>query len=54
MSEMSGNGKENEATPATNADDSKKKPDLDDTISRLLRTQADVDAETEEGEESSD
>ena len=52
MSEMSGNEKENEAKPDTNSEEPKKKPDLDDTISRLLRTQADVDAE--EGKDSED
>ena len=52
MNEMSDNGKDKEAIPDSNSEEPKKKPDLDATLSRLLRRQADVDEG--EGEESSD
>ena len=48
MNEMSGDEEENEITPDANSEEPKKKPDLDDTISRLLRRKADVDAEAGE------
>jgi hypothetical protein len=52
MSEMSGDEKENEVTADTNSEELKKKPDIDDTISRLLRRKVDVDAQ--EGEDSAE
>ena len=45
MSEMSGDGKDSEVTPGSNSEEPKKKPDLTDTLNRLLRTQEDVDKE---------
>ncbi len=54
MIDMSGNGKDNEVTPDSNSEEPKKKPDLDDTLSRLLRRQADVDDEEKEGGDSPD
>ncbi len=47
MSDMSGNGKDKEVSPDSNSEEPKKKPDLDDTLSRLLRRQADVDDKEE-------
>lgn len=44
MNDMTGDEKDNDVN-ADAGEDEKKKPDLDDTLSRLLRTQADVDAE---------
>jgi len=52
MSEMSGDEQENEATPDTNSEEPKKKPDIDDTISRLLRRKVDVDGQV--GEDSAE
>ena len=55
MSNMSGNEKDNEVTPGSNTEEPKKKPDLDDTLSRLLRRKADVDEKDEdEGDGSAD
>ena len=42
---MTGNEKDNEAHSEHESDEPKKKPDLDDTISRLLRRKAVVNAE---------
>ncbi|PCI82144.1 MAG: hypothetical protein COB20_00620 [SAR86 cluster bacterium] len=44
MSEISDNEKDNDVTPDTNSEEPKKVPDLNDTISRLLRRKADADA----------
>lgn len=52
MNESTGNEKENEATSESASEEPKKAPNLDDTLSRLLRTQADVDAEA--GEDSAE
>lgn len=49
MNDMSDDGKENEETTDANAEE-QKKPDLDDTLSRLLRTKE--DKEREENEDS--
>lgn len=52
MNETSGDKKDNEGAPETNSKEPKKPVNLDDTISRLLRTKA--DAEAEEGEDTAD
>jgi hypothetical protein len=44
MNDISGDEKEVEVTPETNSEEPKKPVDLDDTISRLLRRKADVNA----------
>tara|TARA_R110002073_G_scaffold119000_1_gene259733 strand:+ start:1161 stop:1325 length:165 start_codon:yes stop_codon:yes gene_type:complete len=54
MIETSADGKDNEGTQDSSAEEPKKKPDLDDTLSRLLRRKADVDAEESEGEDATD
>ena len=48
MSEMSGDEKENEVTEASNPEETKKKLDVQDTISRLLRSKEVVDANKRE------
>ncbi|MDA0280642.1 MAG: hypothetical protein O3C29_09465 [Proteobacteria bacterium] len=44
MSEIPGDEKENEVTEASNPEEAKKKIDVQDTISRLLRSKEVVDA----------
>ncbi len=48
MNEISGNEKDKGVTSDTNSEEPKKVPDLDDTISRLLRRQAKANANAEE------
>ena len=48
MSESTGSEKENEKTTDATSEEPKKAPNLDDTLSRLMRTKADVDAEAGE------
>ncbi|MBL4574113.1 MAG: hypothetical protein JKY86_13735 [Gammaproteobacteria bacterium] len=47
MSEVPGNEKENTVTE--NSEEAKKKPDLQDTISRLLRKKKEVNSQEGEG-----
>ncbi len=52
MSDLPDNEQQNESTSQANSDEPKKKPDLDDTISRLLRRKVEADAEEAEGDSS--
>lgn len=45
MNDKPDNEKKNEGVPDASSQEPKKKPDLDDTISRLLRTKEVADAE---------
>lgn len=51
MNDMSDNGKEKDESSGANAEEPKKKPDLEDTLSRLLRQKGDEDndASNEDG-----
>ena len=48
MSEISDNEIENDGSVDTNSEEPKKVPDLNDTISRLLRRKANTEAEKNE------
>ncbi|MBL4581747.1 MAG: hypothetical protein JKY29_08015 [Gammaproteobacteria bacterium] len=49
MNEISDDQKENEVTPGANSEEAKKKADLQDTISRLLRKKKEVNSQEGEG-----
>lgn len=54
MNDMSDDGRDKEESSEANAEEPKKKPDLEDTLSRLLRQKEDSDSDASNEGDSGD